>query len=562
MLPLPERFVARVLSDLGETEGRALCAALDGVPPVSVRLNPAKAPQPEGPVRAGTGAASCGVGPEAACCGSGADGAAGVRGAAAGTDALRGPEAAAVAEKPDADIPSPVPRREVQTGSASVFGANPFAAETADADSAAGDSAGASVAAAASAPCTGAEKVPWSRWGYYLPVRPQFTFDPAFHAGTYYVQEAGSQFVDRILAPYDPTGWRVLDLCAAPGGKTTLYASLVGTDGLVVANEIDRRRAQTLADNVRKWGTGNVVVTVNEPREVAAFEEWFDLVAVDAPCSGEGMFRKDEGARAEWSEGNVRACAVRQSAILREAWRSLKPGGVLIYSTCTFNRTENEEVLEAFAGACGEELAEAAEVATDPTWGVACGRVGVFQTFRFYPHKACGEGFFAAVARKTPGAGGRMRTPKARRALFGAVTRDEVRELGRWVLHPERMRFLRLDETCYAYPEAQADAVRALSEGLSAIASGVEMGRFFKGRLKPAPALAFYAGLDRRALPAAELGAEDALRYLRRQEVGAARFAEGVNLVCAGGRALGFAKRIGGRVNNLYPDSLRILKNE
>ena len=192
----------------------------------------------------------------------------------------------------------------------------------------------------------------------------------------------------------------------------------------------------------------------------------------------------------------------------------------------------------------------------------AGGRGGVFQTFRFYPHKARGEGFFAAVARKTPGAGGRMRTPKARRALFGAVTRDEVRELGRWVLRPERMRFLRLDETCYAYPEAQADAVRALSEGLSAIASGVEMGRFFKGRLKPAPALAFYAGLDRRALPAAELGAEDALRYLRRQEVGAARFAEGMNLVCAGGRALGFAKRIGGRVNNLYPDSLRILKNE
>lgn len=474
-LSLPERFVGRVLDELGEAEGRALCAALDSVPPSSIRLNPAKCPL---------------------------------------QNTARGIPSARAIEPVDRLFPN------------------------------------------------GAERVPWSRLGYYLPVRPQFTFDPAFHAGAYYVQEAGSQFIDRILAPYEPLGWRVLDLCAAPGGKTTLYASLVGPEGLVVANEVDRRRAQVLADNVRRWGTGNVVVTMNEPRELAAYGNWFDLVAVDAPCSGEGMFRKDEGARAEWSEGNVRMCAARQSAILREAWRALKPGGVLIYSTCTFNRTEDEEVLAAFAEEFGDELVAAAEVEAEPAWGVLCGSVGAFQTFRFYPHRSLGEGFFAAVARKAPDAEGRVLTPKARRRLFTAVTRDEACELSRWIRRPETMRFLRLEDTFYAYSALQADAVRALSEGLSAIASGVEMGQLFKGKLKPAPALAFFTGLNRDALPEAELDADDVLRYLRKQEVGAERFAEGMNLVSAAGLSLGFAKRIGGRVNNLYPNSMRIIKTE
>ena len=181
-------------------------------------------------------------------------------------------------------------------------------------------------------------------------------------------------------------------LCAAPGGKTTLYASAVGPDGLVVANEIDRRRVQVLADNVRRWGTGNVVVTCAEPRTVCDLEAWFDVVAVDAPCSGEGMFRKDDAARAEWSEGNVRLCAARQDEILREAWRALRPGGRLLYSTCTFNRDEDEGALERLVAWTGDEVAEAEPVAVDPAWGIVEGEVGPFRTFRFYPHRARGEG--------------------------------------------------------------------------------------------------------------------------------------------------------------------------
>ena len=401
----------------------------------------------------------------------------------------------------------------------------------------------------------------WSSGGYWLDARPSFTLDPDFHAGRYYVQEASSQFVGHIVAACGGIrGGRVLDLCAAPGGKTTLYSTLAWRGGLVVANEIVRNRAAVLADNVRKWGVGNVAVTVNDPSQVARLEGWFDAVAVDAPCSGEGMFRKDPDARGEWSEGNVKQCAARQDEILREAWRALRPGGTLVYSTCTFNRDEDEGALERMAAWAGDEIAESEETAVEDAWGIVCGRVGAFRTFRFYPHRTCGEGFFAAVARKSFDAGGRVRAPKARRTVFAAVDRKTAGELARWVRNPGGMRFAAVADTCYAWYAAQADAVRTLSEALPVIYSGVALGQVFKGVLKPDPALAFFDGLNRGALPAAELDDEETLRFLRRQDIAAGGLAEGMNLVCSRGRALGFAKRIGARVNNLYPNSLRIIK--
>ena len=231
---------------------------------------------------------------------------------------LGGTEGAALCAALDAEPPVSVRLNPAKTG-----------ADTLPA----GPDAGLPVPEAAGLPALAiAGRVPWSRDGRYLAVRPSFTLDPDFHAGAYYVQEASSQFVGHLLAAVRTEGARILDLCAAPGGKTTLYASLAGPDGLVVANEIDRRRASVLADNVRKWGTGNVAVTTCEPRALGDFEAWFDVVAVDAPCSGEGMFRKDPDARGEWSEGNVKLCAARQDELLREAWRALKPGGVLIYT--------------------------------------------------------------------------------------------------------------------------------------------------------------------------------------------------------------------------------------
>ena len=470
-MELPRSFVARVLRDLGEAEGGALCAALDTVPPVSVRLNPAKC-----------------------------------------TPAVAG----MASDNLSAGFPH----------------------------------------------LAFARRVPWCDAGWYLAERPSFTFDSDFHAGAYYVQEASSQFVGYLLRDAGLSGARILDLCAAPGGKTTLSASLAGEQGLVVANEIDRRRVAVLADNVRKWGLGNTAVTACDPQTVCDCEAWFDVVAVDAPCSGEGMFRKDPEARAAWSEANVRMCAARQDTILREAWRALKPGGVLLYSTCTFNREEDEGTLERFAAFAGEELV-AAEVPPVPVeWGILCGKAGAFHTFRFYPHRTLGEGFFAAVARKAPDASGRPRTPKARRSLFAAVDRAAREELMRWTLAPERMCYARVADTCYGWFEAQADAVRQLSEALPVICSGVAFGQLFKGRLKPDPALAFHPGLNRDAVPTADLDEETALRYLRRQDIAADALCEGLNLIACRNRALGFAKRIGARVNNMYPNSLRIIKQE
>ena len=469
-MELPRTFVERILRDLGTTEGKALCRALDGEACVSIRVNPAKA------------------------------------------EGLRGEQPARVSEV----LPM----------------------------------------------LTAAGRVPWCADGFLLAGRPSFTFDSDFHAGAYYVQEAASQFVGCLLQGVPTSGARILDLCAAPGGKTTLYASLVGRGGLVVANEIDRRRASVLADNVRKWGTGNVVVTTCEPHAVCDCEAWFDVVAVDAPCSGEGMFRKDPAARGEWSENNVRQCAARQDDILREAWRALRPGGTLIYSTCTFNRDEDEGSLERMLAWAGDEVAAPYPVDVDPAWGIVEGEVGPFRTFRFFPHRTVGEGFFVAVARKAPDAPGRQRLPKGRRSMVAPADRASAGELRRWVREPDRMVFGTVAGTGYAWYGEQAEAVKTLSEALPVICSGVALGQLFKGRLKPDPALAFFDGLERGAVPVAGLDDEQALRYLRRQEVAAGALAEGVNLVTARGRALGFAKRIGARVNNMYPNSLRILRQE
>lgn len=450
---LPDKFVARVLRELGPDEGGALCRALTGDSPVSVRLNAAKG-----------------------------------------------------------------------------------------------------LAAPSGRP------IGWSTGGYWLDARPSFTLDPDFHAGRYYVQEASSQFVGHVAAACGGIeGARVLDLCAAPGGKTTIYSTLAGPDGLVVANEIVRNRAAVLADNVRKWGVGNVVVTVEDPSRIARLEGWFDAVAVDAPCSGEGMFRKSEEARAGWSEANVALCAERQRGILREAWRALRPGGLLLYSTCTFNFAENEGVLRDFSAWAADETEPAEPVAVDPAWGVVCGAEGDFRTFRFYPHRVEGEGFFAAAVRKR-GGGRQRRMPKPQRNPLVWADRRAVQELERWVEEPAAMRFAAVGDTFYGYRQSQAEAVAMLSGVLNVIASGVEMGQLFKGVLKPAHALALFAGLRRGATAVCELPAEEALRYLRRSEVAAERFAEGTNLVTAGGAALGFAKRIGRRCNNMYPNSLRILK--
>ena len=410
-----------------------------------------------------------------------------------------------------------------------------------------------------------AEAVPWSADGYTLPERPAFTLDPAFHAGAYYVQEASSQFAGYILSQAvggraQCEGLRVLDVCAAPGGKSTHYASLVGEHGLVVANEINRSRAAVLADNARKWGLGNMVVTCNDSAHLGDYEEWFDVVAIDAPCSGEGMFRKSEEACEQWSEANVKMCAERQWEIVENVFDTLRPGGVLIYSTCTFNRDEDEALVQRICDEWGEAIEPAQEVDVADEWGAVVGRVGAFQTFRFFPHRVKGEGMFMAVARKAGEPMSRRRMPKARREVIMAVEKRFEQELSRWVKEPKRMRFFSAGDTIYACWAEHYDEIKALSSRLAVIYSGVALGQIFKGKLKPDGALAFYVGLNRDAVATAELSLDEALQFLRKQDMSAEPFVEGVNMVLYKGLPLGFVKRVGARVNNMYPASLRILK--
>ncbi len=407
-------------------------------------------------------------------------------------------------------------------------------------------------------------EVPWSPQGRRLDERPAFTLDPDFHGGAYYVQEASSQFAGYILSQAAGgadrcRGMRVLDMCAAPGGKTTHYASLVGREGLVVANEINRSRAAVLADNVRKWGTGNVAVTCGDSARAAMLSEWFDAVAVDAPCSGEGMFRKSEEARAQWSEAAVSMCAERQVEIALNAFRALRRGGIFIYSTCTFNRTEDEEVLRRVAAELGDELCESESIEANPAWGVVTGREGVFRTFRFFPHRVEGEGMFLAVARRA-GEAGRVRDPRVRRSVLSPVDSRTARELSRWVADADAMRFMAAGDTLYGCYADRYDDVAVLAGTLAVIYSGVAMGQVFKGALRPDGALALFAGVSRDAVPCREVSQEEALRFLRKQDMDASGFEQGLNMVTRGGLPLGFVKRVGARVNNMYPNSLRILK--
>ena len=269
------------------------------------------------------------------------------------------------------------------------------------------------------------------------------------------------------------------------------------------------------------------------------------------------MFRKEEVAREDWSEANVKMCADRQLSILREAWQSLRDGGLLIYSTCTFNRDEDEGVLEAFIEEYGDNIAPSRVVDVESEWGIEKGEVGAFQTFRFFPHKTDSEGLFVAVACKAEPT--TQRTPKPRKRVMQEIDKTARKELAKWLKEPDKYAFAEVGDTIYAYRAEQFKAVQALSESLSAIYSGVAMGQVFKGRLKPDWALSQYVGLAHDAVPHVEVSEDVALEYLRKHEIPTDGMAEGINLVLSEGYRLGFVKRIGARCNNMYPNSLKIV---
>ena len=246
------------------------------------------------------------------------------------------------------------------------------------------------------------EKVPWCQEGYYLEGRPQFTFDPLFHAGCYYVQEAASMFVTHVLRTFLSSlhsPLNVLDMCAAPGGKSTAARSVLPEGSLLVSNEPVPTRAQILLENITKWGAPNCIVTNNYPRDFRKAKARFDVIICDVPCSGEGMFRKDPATIGEWSLQNVEKCWRLQREIVADAWECLNPGGIMIYSTCTFNTKENEENVRWMMEELGAEILE---MPTQPEWNITGSLLEGFNApvYRFIPGITRSEGLFLAVLRK------------------------------------------------------------------------------------------------------------------------------------------------------------------
>ena len=401
-------------------------------------------------------------------------------------------------------------------------------------------------------------KVPWSPYGILLDERPSFTLDPFFHAGAYYVQDSSSMFVGHVFRQLlknvrIPEGrpLRVLDLCAAPGGKTTdLAASLreqLGDGFLLVANEVMKARVGILADNVALWGDPNVVVTSDDPSAFTSLTGYFDIILADVPCSGEGMFRKDEQAQNQWSEDNVALCEARQRRIIADVWPSLAPGGVFIYSTCTFNKYENDGNVRWVASELG------AEVLVDDFAG---GFEGIIKTecgYSLVPGHVEGEGQYCAALIK----GEEVEYKEGRYRPDSRSKTVQLAGIGADFLEMEVSYSLKGD-TVVAVPKSLITDVDLLRSTLHVVASGCAVGTM-KGKLFiPGADLALSIALAKDAYPKVEVDRNTALAYLHRDAIVLPEAEKGYVLICHNGVPLGFVKNLGNRCNSLHPQSRRI----
>ncbi|MDA0313864.1 MAG: tRNA/rRNA cytosine-C5-methylase [Bacteroidetes bacterium] len=404
------------------------------------------------------------------------------------------------------------------------------------------------------------QPIPWAKDGYFLEERPSFTMDPTFHAGAYYVQEASSMFISHILESQKIPKGIYLDLAAAPGGKSTLLSSYLGEDGLLVANEVIASRTQILKENIIKWGLGNTVVTHNDPEHFSPLEGFFDLVLVDAPCSGEGMFRKDPLARAEWSADHVALCSARQKRIVDKAGELVKGGGYLLYSTCTFNEKENEEILRFLT----EEFAfEPVQIPLDPSWGIVETQVisekEVFFGYRFFPHKVAGEGFFITVLRRPEGehSQGVSVTKEFKHHSLRRVGEKESAVLEQEVGGNGTGKFYLLQDTFFRMKGEYFRELEKLTQVLSIRYFGVELGKKQGKEWIPSPEWALSL-LPKNGFPKHELTLEEALDFLRKKEQSFSNQPLGWVLLSYQKLPLGWIKNLAHRVNNYYPKEWRI----
>lgn len=409
----------------------------------------------------------------------------------------------------------------------------------------------------AETPFHSTQKIPWSSYGYYLEERPSFTLDPLFHAGAYYVQEASSMFLEQALrqqfSPEDEL--KVLDLCAAPGGKSTLLQSFLSANSLLLSNEVIKSRVGILAENIIKWGAANVVVTNNDPKDFQRLPGFFDVIVVDAPCSGSGLFRKDANAVKEWNPQLVQLCSQRQQRILADVLPTLKENGLLIYSTCSYSAEEDENVADWLLENC---KLEPVPIALQPAWGIVETISAKYRCYgyRFYPDKLKGEGFFMSVFRKkdTPEA---LRKSGAKKNISPA-SKDETTLLKNYIDGSENYRYIKLGEDILAFPQHHAEMLPLFQESLYIKKAGVRLGSVNRGELIPHHEFALSCIISD-AFPFVELDKDSALNYLRKTEIGKFFSGSGWSMVKYKGLSLGFIKILSSRINNYYPKEWRIL---
>ncbi|MCO5260538.1 MAG: hypothetical protein M9916_10375 [Crocinitomicaceae bacterium] len=396
------------------------------------------------------------------------------------------------------------------------------------------------------------ELISWCEHAYYLKERPIFTLDPLFHAGVYYSQEAGSMLLDYVLHKLVlPTAPKVLDLCAAPGGKSTLIASKLNNNGLLVSNEVINQRAKILKENCSKWGYENVVVTNNDPSDFKRLPNFFDLVVVDAPCSGEGMFRKDLQAREEWSTDAVNLCASRQKRIVADVWDSIAENGYLIYSTCTFNSFENEENIKWITTNFDAEI-----ISIDAPYDFVQGRdgIGIYGV----PGRSKTEGFFIAVLQKKASDGSNAKL--GRNSNKGLTQFKDLSAIANWV-ETDTTTFYLWNENVLAVPAAFNHEFLLLQDNLHLVKWGVEVGELARKGLIPSHDLLMCPSLRKEIHPF-EITREQALKYLHGDTFTIEGLKElGMIQLTYQNEPIGWIKNIGNRFNNLYPKEYRIRMN-
>jgi 16S rRNA C967 or C1407 C5-methylase (RsmB/RsmF family)/NOL1/NOP2/fmu family ribosome biogenesis protein len=396
------------------------------------------------------------------------------------------------------------------------------------------------------------EPVQWCTTGFYLETRPSFTLDPLFHSGCYYPQEASGMFLEQVFKQVvSADGYiRALDLCGAPGGKSTHLSSLIGSRGLLVSNEVIRTRASVLSENITKCGVINTLVTQNDASAFSELEGFFDVILVDAPCSGEGMFR-DTVAVNEWSEENTIHCSERQKRILTDIWPALNANGILIFSTCTFNPGENESNVKWLVR---KHQAEAVELDISKFNGITKidheGIVG----YGFYQGRIKGEGLFVSVIRKS-GNPGRMTAGTRKRQSFEPV-RSDLEVVREWTTF-NADNIIRSGDEIYYVP-GRMDDYRILKQSLKLISPGTKICSVKKNGYVPAHELALSDGIRTDAFHKADLDYSQALSYLRRDNIQPSGIPKGWFLPAYKGINLGFCNNIGSRINNYYPVKWRI----